>query len=78
MLAFSIRHGVPVDLEQPLPCWSSASTDGPAKGISIVPHWEEMLDNYHRLMGWDRQTGKSLPKTLRILGLDAVITDLWT
>ncbi len=78
MRAFNIRHGVPVDLEQPSPRWSSAPTDGPAKGISIAPHWDEMLDNYHRLMGWDRQTGKPLPETLRGLGLDSVVADLWT
>ena len=78
MRAFNIRHDVPVELEQPSPRWSSAPADGPAKGTSIVSHWDEMLDNYHRLMGWDRQTGKPLPETLRALGLDSVVADLWT
>ena len=75
--AFNIRHGVSVDLEQPSPRWGSAPTDGPAKGKSIVSHWDDMLVNYHRLMGWDRQTGKPLPETLRTLGLDSVVDDLW-
>ena len=78
MRAFNIKHGVPIELEQPSPRWSSTPTDGPAKGISIAPHWEGMLDNYYRLMGWDRQTGKPLPETLRSLGLDSVVADLWS
>ena len=75
--AFNLRHGVGMDLEQPSPRWSSTPVDGPAKGISIAPHWEGMLDNYYRLMGWDRQTGKPLPETLKALGLDSVVADLW-
>lgn len=78
MRAFNIKHGVPIELEQPSPRWSSAPTDGPAKGITIAPHWEGMLDNYYRQMGWDRRTGKSLPETLRSLGLDSVVADLWS
>lgn len=78
MRAFNIRQGVPVvELERPSPRWASAPADGPAKGITIMPHWEEMLDNYYRLMGWDRATGKPLPGTLRRLGLDSVARDLW-
>ena len=78
MRAFNIRHGVSLNLERPSPRWSSTPTDGPAKGISIEPHWEGMLDNYYRLMGWDRGSGKPLPETLRALGLDSVSTDLWS
>jgi aldehyde:ferredoxin oxidoreductase len=78
MRAFNLQHGVGVDLEQPSPRWSSTPVDGPAKGISIASHWDGMLDNYYRLMGWDRQTGKPLPATLSALGLDSVVADLWT
>ena len=78
MRAFNIRHGIPIEREQPSPRWCSAPTDGPAKGITIAPHWEEMLDSYYREMGWDRQTGKPLPETLRSLGLDSVVADLWS
>ena len=56
----------------------STPVDGPAKGISTAAHWDGMLDNYYRLMGWDRQTGKPFPATLRALGLDSVVADLWT
>ncbi len=75
--AFNVKHGVGPDVERPSPRWSSAPTDGPARGITIAPHWEGMLDNYYRLMGWDRTTGKPLPETLRSLGLDYVVADLW-
>ncbi|MCL5807615.1 MAG: hypothetical protein M1418_03500 [Deltaproteobacteria bacterium] len=77
MRAFNLRHGVGADLETPSPRWGSTPVDGPAKGISIAPHWDTMLDNYYRLMGWDRQTGKPLPETLRALELDSVVADLW-
>jgi aldehyde:ferredoxin oxidoreductase len=77
MRSFNLRHGVSVELERPSPRWSSAPADGPAKGVSIVSHWDAMLDNYYRLMGWDRKTGKPLPETLRALGLDSVVADLW-
>ena len=51
--------------------------DGPAKGITVNPHWDGMLDNYYRQMGWDRRSGRPLPETLRSLGLDQVSKDLW-
>ncbi len=78
MRAFNLRHGVGVDLEKPSPRWGSTPVDGPAKGIGIAPHWDAMLDNYYHLMGWDRKTGKPFPETLRALGLDSVVADLWT
>jgi aldehyde:ferredoxin oxidoreductase len=78
MRAFNLQHGVGVDLERPSPRWSSTPVDGPSKGISIAPHWDGMMDNYYQLMGWDRQTGKPFPETLRALGLDSVVDDLWT
>jgi len=78
MRSFNLQHGVTADLEQPSPRWSSTPVDGPAKGISIASHWDGMLDNYYCLMGWDRQTGKPFPATLRALGLDSVVADLWT
>ena len=40
--------------------------------------WSEMLINYYTLMGWDPETGKPLPETLRSLGLEELIEDLET
>jgi hypothetical protein len=36
-----------------------------------------MIDEYYRGMGWDRHTGKPLPDTLRGLGLEDMVDDLW-
>ena len=77
MRAFNLRHGVSIETERPSPRWASAPVDGPAKGISISPHWDSMLDNYYNLMGWDRKTGRPFPETLKALGLAHVIADLW-
>jgi aldehyde:ferredoxin oxidoreductase len=38
---------------------------------------DEMLDIYYREMGWDRRTGKPVPDTLKKLGLDHIIPDMW-
>ncbi|MFC1987424.1 aldehyde ferredoxin oxidoreductase family protein [Chloroflexota bacterium] len=77
MRAFNLRHGVSLKAEYPSPRWGSTPVDGPAKGISIAPHWEGMLDNYYQMMGWDRKTGRPFPETLKALGLEHVIPDLW-
>jgi aldehyde:ferredoxin oxidoreductase len=75
--AFNLRHGVTVEVEQPSQRWCSAPADGPAEGISIAGHWESMLDNYYQLMGWDRKTGRPMPETLKNLGLEDIVADLW-
>lgn len=77
MKAFNIRAGITMELDRPSTRYGSTPVDGPSKGISIAPHWEKMLDNYYRLMGWDVETGKPLPATLQKLGLEHVIEDLW-
>jgi aldehyde:ferredoxin oxidoreductase len=73
---FNFRHGLTRDMEAPSSRYGSTPTDGPLKGISIMPHWDFMLRNYYRLMGWDTDSGKPLPETLRALGLDHLIRDL--
>jgi len=77
MRVFNLRHGLNVDTERPSARWSSAPADGPAKGVSIAGHWEGMLDNYYKQMGWDRKTGKPLPETLKNLGLESAVAELW-
>lgn len=57
--------------------YGSMPTDGPSKGIGVMPHWEKMLENYYKLMGWDAATGKPLPETLKKLDLEHVTKDLW-
>lgn len=75
--AFNLRHGYNPSLEVPSPRYGSTPIDGPAKGIGILPVWDEMVDVYYREMGWDRATGKPLPQTLREVGLASLIPDLW-
>ena len=75
--AFNIRHGITPEVEVPSPRYGSAPVDGPLKGKSIVPYWEKMLDEYYVRMGWDRTSGKPLPDTLRKLGLEEIIADIW-
>ena len=75
--AFNIRHGHTPDLEVPSVKYGSTPVDGPMKGKNIMPHWEEMKNEYYKMMGWDRGTGKPLPETLERLGLRSVISDIW-
>jgi aldehyde:ferredoxin oxidoreductase len=75
--AFSIRHGYTTDEETPSQRYASAPVDGPFQGRSFMAVRDEMVDIYYRDMGWDPRTGKPLPETLKQLGLDNVVPDLW-
>jgi aldehyde:ferredoxin oxidoreductase len=74
---FNIRHGIGPEVEIPSAKYCSAPVDGPVKGKSIRPHWDNMLDDYYKQMGWDRQTGKPFPDTLKKVGLESIINDIW-
>ncbi|HEX78287.1 MAG TPA: hypothetical protein G4O03_07800 [Dehalococcoidia bacterium] len=75
MRFFSIKRGLTPDLEQPSHRYASTPVDGPVKGRTILPHWQQMISNYYQLMGWDKETGLPLPETLRELGLEHLIAD---
>jgi aldehyde:ferredoxin oxidoreductase len=75
--AFDLRCGLGPDLEWPSARYASTPVDGPAKGQSILPHWQHMLDVWYATVGYDRQTGRPTPETLRALGLDFLIPALW-
>ncbi len=77
--AFNIKHGMtnPRSLEYPSARYGSVPVDGPSKGKNIMKFWEQMIDNYYQQLGWDRETGKPLPETLKRLSLDYVVEDLW-
>jgi aldehyde:ferredoxin oxidoreductase len=77
MKVFNLRAGITREHDYPSTRYGSTHTDGPWKGIGIMPYWEAMLDNYYTLMGWDVKTGKPLPETLRNLGIEHVIHDIW-
>ncbi|MDP2916583.1 MAG: aldehyde ferredoxin oxidoreductase C-terminal domain-containing protein [Dehalococcoidia bacterium] len=50
--------------------------DGPAKGKTVAPYFKEAVLEYYRLMGWEENTGKPLPETLKRLGLQHLIKKL--
>ncbi|MFC1986874.1 aldehyde ferredoxin oxidoreductase family protein [Chloroflexota bacterium] len=77
MRAFNIRHGHTAEMDAPSPRYGSAPPDGPSKGFTIMDHWDEMRSKYYELMGWDKETGKPLPETLKRFGLEYAIPELW-
>jgi len=74
---FNLRHGLTAELDMPSTRYGSAPIDGPLQGLTIKPVWQETVETYYRLMGWDVETGKPLPQTLERLGLESVINDIW-
>jgi aldehyde:ferredoxin oxidoreductase len=70
---FNFRHGLDPTLETPSPRYGSTPTDGPVQNIGIAPYFKWMKRYYFELMGWDPETGKPLPHTLRSLGLERMI-----
>ncbi|MGE5848750.1 MAG: aldehyde ferredoxin oxidoreductase C-terminal domain-containing protein, partial [Candidatus Methylomirabilota bacterium] len=75
--AFDLRAGLGPELERPSPRYGSVPVDGPAKGQSVEPHWERMLDVWYEMVGYDRKTGRPKPETLKALGLENLIPSLW-
>jgi aldehyde:ferredoxin oxidoreductase len=73
---FNLRHGLDVETERPSIRYGSVPVDGPAAGVNIMEKWPQMLEIYYTLMGWDPQTGKPLPETLRKLGIAELVQDL--
>jgi len=74
---FNIRHGLTPEHDDVSERLLTAPSDGPAQGIGSRPHLKAMVKEYYRLMGWDTETGKPLPETLRRLGLEKEIEDIW-
>ena len=76
MRVFNIRHGHTREHNSISPRLVEAPHEGPAKGISIGPEFDKMVDYYYEGMGWDK-AGRPLPETLKRLGLDSIAKDLW-
>jgi aldehyde:ferredoxin oxidoreductase len=76
MRAYNLRVGIGKEHDKPSARYGSTPVDGPNEGISILPHWEEMLRNYYGLLGWDPETGIPLPETLDDLKIGYVNKDL--
>jgi aldehyde:ferredoxin oxidoreductase len=73
---YNLRAGIKAELDAPSARYGSTLADGPFTGKGIMPHWEKMVRNYYKNMGWGEDTGKPLPETLKALELDAVIAQL--
>jgi aldehyde:ferredoxin oxidoreductase len=74
--AFNFRHGMTTRDEWPSKRYGSVPVDGPNQGKDVMAEWQFMLRNYYQSMGWDENTGKPLPETLRKLSLEDLIGDL--
>jgi aldehyde:ferredoxin oxidoreductase len=75
--AFNLRCGLTPDMEKPSKRYGSIPVDGPMAGKDIKENWDEMRRGYYDLMGWDFESGRPLPETLRQYGLDDVVADIW-
>jgi aldehyde:ferredoxin oxidoreductase len=75
--AVRLRCGIGPEVERPSARYGSTPHDGPAKGQAIMDQWEKMIDLWYSGVGYDRKTGKPLPRTLKDLGLDWLARDLW-
>jgi aldehyde:ferredoxin oxidoreductase len=66
--AFNVRAGITSEKDRPSNRYGSTPVDGPTKGISIMPFWDEMLENYYEKMGWSKE-GVPTKETLEKLGI---------
>lgn len=70
---FNFRHGLNPGLEKPSFRYSETPLDGPIKGRAVQPHIDFMVRLYRETMGWEPETGRPTPQTLKSLGLEEVI-----
>ncbi len=75
--AFNIREGLVPEDDSLSSRLLTPPHDGPQKGKSFAEAFPRVLRAYYREKGWDEATGKPLPETLKKLGLDNVIKDIW-
>lgn len=75
MRSYNIKNGLTRADNCLSPRILQAPVDGPAKGISIGPKFDGMLDIFYEGLGWGKD-GKPLPQTLKRLDLKSVARDL--
>jgi aldehyde:ferredoxin oxidoreductase len=76
MRVFNLKSGLTPDMDRPSPRYGSTPVSGPTAGKTIFSHFDQMLKEYYRGMGWDER-GRPLPDTLRKMGLEKAAKDLW-
>ncbi|MBI2868974.1 MAG: hypothetical protein HYX96_04020 [Chloroflexi bacterium] len=72
---FNLKNGLRKEIQVPSERLGAAPVDGPAAGVSIMPHLDDIRSNYFKNMGWD-ESGRPLPETLTSLGLGHLLPDL--
>lgn len=77
--AFNIREGIDVaNIRMPDRArGDSILKDGPNAYSANVLKWDDAKADYYISMGWDSETAKPLPETLKKLGLDFISKDLY-
>jgi len=75
--AFNIRDGLVPQDDSLSPRLLEPPHDGPQKGKSFAKTFFQVRKAYYREKGWDEDTGKPLPETLKKLELEDVIEDIW-
>jgi len=75
--AFNIKHGHSPEMDTPSPRYGSAHSVGAGAGQTILPGWDQKRRMYYKGIGWDEETGKPVPDTLRRYGLENVVPELW-
>ncbi|MFC2046173.1 aldehyde ferredoxin oxidoreductase family protein [Chloroflexota bacterium] len=79
MRAYCVREGIDRSKDiLPERLMSDPLPDGPGKGMVIEKGTLGMMkDAYYELRGWDQATGIPTRETLRGLGLDGLVGELW-
>jgi len=72
-----VREGLTREDDSLSPRLLSTPQDGPQKGKSFAESFPRVLQAYYREKGWDENTGKPLPATLKRFGLEEMIRDIW-
>lgn len=75
---FNIRHGHTPEMDEPSPRLGGTIQDGPSQGRRFLDFWPQMRTDYYKGKGWDPETGKPLPETLRQSGLEQFIPEMWS
>lgn len=73
---FNIRNGLKAEDDSFSARLGQAPTEGPGEGKTLLPYAANVLKEYYRLIGWDEETGRPLPRTLERLGLGYAIHEV--
>ncbi|MFH1651307.1 MAG: aldehyde ferredoxin oxidoreductase C-terminal domain-containing protein [Chloroflexota bacterium] len=74
---FDLRHGRQPGNERPSTRYGSTPTYGPGQGKNMATSWAQMKSDVYARMGWNEESGKPFPETLRKCGLEGIIRDIY-